>query len=118
MQRRPVASLSAFVVAGKAKVGDFDLGHVEGASPPLSDLCIGAHRKGGNRYEGVGAPFGHRLCHQGQGGHQVQDVAAFTGQFLRDPQAGQGLSGAARHDELAAVGSLQSAHVVSSSAST
>ncbi len=94
----------------KGQVGDLDLGHVDGAAPPLSDLRVGAHRKGGDRYEGVGAPFGHGLRHQGQGGHQVQDVAALAGQFLGDAQARQGLAGAARHDELAAVGILQPAH--------
>ena len=52
-------------------------------------------------------PFGQGLRQQGQAGHQEQNAFAPAGQGFGDLQAGEGFAGAAGHDELAPVGSLQ-----------
>ena len=48
-------------------------------------------------------PLPHRLGEQGDRRHQVQDPAAGARHGFRDAQRGEGLAGAAGHDELAAI---------------
>ena len=70
---------------------------------PIADLRIRTDREGAKRHLRLCAPLHERLRQQGDGGHQKQDPATGACHGLRNAKGREGLTGAARHDELAPV---------------
>jgi hypothetical protein len=73
----------------------------------LAHVAVGAHGKAVQRDFAFLRPLGQGLRQQVQAGDQEQDALALAGHVFGDLQAGEGLAGAAGHDELAAVGDLK-----------
>ncbi len=71
------------------------------------DLDIGADGEGMEWDGAFLGPLGESLGKQVQAGDEKQDALVLAGDFLGDLEAGEGLAGAAGHDELAAVGGLE-----------
>ena len=71
------------------------------------DLDIGADGEGVEWNGAFLRPLGEGLGKQVQAGDEEQDALVFPGDFLGDFKAGEGLAGAAGHDELATVGGCE-----------
>ena len=71
------------------------------------DLDIRADGEGMERDGAFLGPLGEGLGKQVQAGDEEQHALVIPGDFLGDLEAGEGLAGAAGHDELAAVGGFQ-----------
>ena len=83
-------------------VGVF-LGGVLAAFGALVGLGVGADADGVEGIGGVVAPGHEGLVEEGDGGHKEEDEAFAAGLLLDQAQGGEGLAGAAGHDEFAAV---------------
>ena len=83
-------------------VGVF-LGLILAALDALVGLGIGADADGVERLGGIVAPGHEGLVEEGDGGHKEEDEALAAGLLLDEAQGGEGLAGAAGHDEFAAV---------------
>ena len=71
------------------------------------DLDIGADGEGMERDGAFLGPLGEGLGKQVQAGDEEEDALVLAGDFLGDLEAGEGLAGAAGHDELATVGGFE-----------
>ncbi len=69
-----------------------------------TDLGVGADGIRPKLYRGLGGPLAQRLRHQRDRRHQEQHRATGRHQVLGDPQRGERLARATRHDQLAPVG--------------
>ena len=69
----------------------------------LADAAVGADGEAGERAGGLGGPLAQGLGEQRQRGHKEEDLPG-GGECLGDLERGEGLAGAAGHDELPAVG--------------
>ena len=78
------------------------------------DFHIGADGEGMERGGAFLGPLGEGLGKQVQAGDE--DALVLVGDFLGDLEAGEGLAGAAGHDELAAVGGFEAVKKLSISA--
>ncbi len=74
---------------------------------PLPDVAVGADGEVVQTRLALLRPLRQGLGEQGEAGDQEQHPLALAGDLLGDLEAGEGLAGAARHDELAAVGGLE-----------
>ena len=83
-------------------VGVF-LGFVFATLDALVGLGVGADADGVEGFGGVVAPGHEGLVEEGDGGDEEEDEALDAGLLLDEAQGGEGLAGAAGHDEFAAV---------------
>ncbi len=68
----------------------------------LADVAVRTHGVAVQRRRRFLGPFGERLRQQREARHEEQHTATLAGQFLGNLERGEGLAGAAGHDELAA----------------
>lgn len=73
----------------------------------FADLGIGADGEAVQRQAALLGPLGEGLRKQVQRGDEEQNELVFACDLLGDLQGGEGLAGAAGHDELATVGVLE-----------
>ena len=87
----------------KRQIVDFDFSDIVGAFPALADMRVRADGKGADGRFRIVGPFPNRLRHQRQRRHHEQNALALARDGLGDLQRGEGFSGAAGHDHLAAI---------------
>jgi hypothetical protein len=84
--------------------GEVDRGDVlVGGFGAGGGLAIRADGEGGEGHLGLGGPLTEGLRQQADRGDQEEDAATSADELLGQPEGREGLAGAARHDQLAAV---------------
>lgn len=85
-------------------VGEGLDGVVVGLFALFADLGVGADGEAVERDGGFLRPLGQRLGKEGEAGDEEEDAPALAGDVFGDLEGGEGLAGAASHDEFATVG--------------
>ena len=85
------------------KFVDEGLDHIVVRLALLADFGVRADRETVQRRFALLSPFGQRLGQQREAGDQEQNSFVAAGDFFGDLQRGEGLAGAAGHDQLASV---------------